>query len=158
MGKGIHITNTVILGLIAIPLTIFLFTSLILGFSLGFKGMVNPSTTIYFLIWISSVCYFLFLIRSFKKCNIENKSFKWAFYLNIIWIVLAILLFLGLALFVTTSSFSTNLQEGLNVIDRLNNFTDIANIVFGIIYLISFIVFIIGYFKNKKDLPAFSES
>ena len=150
MGKGIQITNTVILGLIAIPLTLFTLMVLIMSSTTGqFQGLFNFSGVIYFLIWITSVIYFIFLLLSFKKCNVENKSFKWAFYLNVIWIVLAIILFLGLMIFISTSKPDT-FFGGFGVIDKANNFSDMIEPVLGIIYFISFIVFMIGYFKNKK--------
>ncbi len=156
MGKGIQITNTVILGLIAIPLTLFTITVLLMSATSGqFQGLFNLSSVIYFLIWITSVIYFIFLIMSYKKCNIENKSFKWAFWLNVIWIVLAIILFLGLMVYVSTSK-PTTFSGSFDVIDKANNFSDMVEPVLAIIYFISFIVFMIGYFKNKKRSQSFS--
>ena len=153
MGKGIQITNTVILGLIAIPLTFFTITVFLTYFARGQSQMLlNFSFAIYFLIWITSVIYFIFLLLSFKKCNVENKSFKWAFYLNVIWIGLAFLLFLGLMLFTITSSPAT-LSGGFDVIDKANNISNMIEPILGIIYFISFVVFMIGYFKNKKGHP-----
>ena len=107
MGKGIQITNTVILGLIAIPLTLFTITVLL------------------------------------------------AFWLNVIWIVLAIILFLGLMVYVSTSK-PTTFSGSFDVIDKANNFSDMVEPVLAIIYFISFIVFMIGYFKNKKRSQSFS--
>jgi len=150
MGKGIQITNTVILGLIAIPLTLFTITVLLMGLTTGqLQGLFNFSGVIYSLIWIISVIYFIFLIMSFKKCNIENKSFKWAFWLNVIWISLAIILFLGVMIYISTSK-SDTLFGSLDIVDKANNFSDMVEPILGIIYCISFIVFMVGYFKNKK--------
>ena len=121
MGNGIQITNTVILGLIAIPLTFFIIAVLLMSLALGSsQGLLNFSTVIYFFIWISSIVYFIFLFLSFKRCNIENKNFKWAFYLNLVWIVMAILLFLGMMIYVI-SSLSENIFEGADLTDKANS-------------------------------------
>lgn len=150
MGKGIQMANTVILGLIAIPLTFIIITVLLMSFSTGqFQGLLNFSSVIYFLIWITSVFYFILLIRSFKKCDIENKSFKWAFYLNMIWIGLAFLFFIGLMLFMITSK-PTTPSGSFDVIDKANNISDMVELILGVIYFISFVVFTVGYSKNKK--------
>ncbi len=155
MGKGIQITNTVILGLIAILLTLFTIIVLLASLATGeFQGFLNFSSVIYFLIWITSVIYFILLLMSFKKCNIENKYFKWAFWLNVTWIVLGIILFLGVMIFILTSKSSATPQEAifgsLEVVDKANKFFDMVEPILGLIYFISFIVFVIGYFKNKK--------
>ena len=156
MGKGIQITNTVILGLIAIPLTLFTITVLLMSVTTGnFQNLFNLSGIIYFLIWVTSVIYFIFLLLSFKKCNMGNKSFKWAFYLNVIWIALAIILFLGLMIFMTTSKPDT-LGGSFDLIDKANSFSDMIEPILGIIYFISFAVFMVGYFKNKKGSQSFS--
>ena len=46
--------------------------------------------------------------------------------------------------------FSRGFYKGINAIDKANNFSDkIVEPIIGILYLISFIVFLFGYFKNK---------
>lgn len=150
MGKGIQITNTVILGLITIPLTFIALSILMIAFTSDqFQGL-NSTAIITLLTWITSIIYFFFLTSSFKKCNIENKSFKWAFWLNIIWISLAIILFVGSFVYLSTLS-QGNLIGNINEINSVNNLFDIFEPILGTIYFISFIVFMFGYFKNKNN-------
>jgi len=112
----------------------------------GFEGLFTFSSLIFHILWFSSIIYFILLIRSFSKSNIENKYFKGAFYLNLIWIIGAILFFFGTIIFFS----SLSPVEAFDSMDKLNQITSKINYFVGFIYLISFFVFLISYFKNKK--------
>ena len=147
MGKGIQTTNTVITGIIAIILTIMVISSILFSFSTGvFKGVIAFGSIIVYILCISAIVYFILLIRSFSKCNINNSYFKWAFILNLIWVIGFILFFIGTYIFLISSA-------NFDAINSANKNQSIVNYIAGFIYFISFLVFLIGYFKNKNKIP-----
>ena len=152
MGKRVQIANTIILGVVVLVL-VFLNVISFIGNEKKYFDFLN---IIPFLILIISITYLVFLIFSFKKCEIDSKLFSWAFYLNLIWVVLLIVTYLVL-FFLTISwldSIDINEPVPLDVEDKLNRavlITGVMYVFIAFLYLVSFILFLIGYFKNKKQ-------
>ncbi len=148
MGKRIQITNTVGVGLVAALSSFVVLSSLI--FTAG-KLLTNVEG-ILMLIWaIISVVYCVFLIRSFSKTNLDNSYFNWAFYLNLVVVILFLLTFFGGLIYLSSIQGSPN---ALGAIDDAGKIMDIMGIIEACLFVVSFIVFMIGYSRNKKGLSS----
>ena len=134
MGKIIQIFNSIILG----------FFFIVTSFTL-----IGGSFFFYF-IWVTYLIYFIFLILSFKKCDINSKFFNWAFYLNLSWILLVIFS-VAFSFYFLSANLSGNLAYSLK---NLEIFFNIINYFSNFLYLISFTIFLIGYFNSKKNLDS----
>ena len=147
--RGLHITNTVFVGT-----TLFIFS---LAFFGGFffkfasdgnlSGFFNITLIPIVLGFVSSAVYFILLISSFKQCNLNNSPFKWADSLNLFGLVASILAVIVLFIFLSGAGFSA---QGLSMLERSNYVLKIVTWIGAGIYSISFVVFLVGYFKFKK--------
>ncbi|OIO43469.1 hypothetical protein COX97_01865 [Candidatus Pacearchaeota archaeon CG_4_10_14_0_2_um_filter_05_32_18] len=145
MGKKIQVTNTIFISIIALILTFASITSIIALI----WGTFVISHLISLIGWIISIIYFVLLILSFKRNNLTNKYFTWAFILNLIGIIFVILFFIGGTVYLATLP-GSSLSQITENISKLNSVSSILNYFVSIIYLVSFIIFLIGYFKTKK--------
>ncbi len=75
-----------------------------------------------------------------------------AFILNLVWVVGAIIFFIVMLIYLSSVALSTP-GEAFDLIDSANKIQPKINSVAGFIYFISFLVFLIGYFKNKNKTP-----
>lgn len=141
--KTWHIINTVIVGLFALGGlgSIFSLPNIIniLSQDINFIVIFQISSMIFGII---SLVWITFMIMSFSKSNIENNYFKISSVITLLAIMLLILSFVLVGGFMGRDDITMGLA-GLGII--------IMTIpVFYLILIISFIIFMIGYFKNKK--------
>ena len=101
-------------------------------------------------ILISAAIYLVFLILSFTRCNLDNKSFKSAFYLNLVWVVLVILSITIIPVYFYSVSPALASSNLTGIGNRINALSSILNVIVAISYFASFLVFLVGYYKNKK--------
>lgn len=148
MGKGFQTTNKVIMGIVSIPSIFFALSVIVFSASDGFQGLGTLSTLLFFAFAISSLIYFVLLIKS-KKYDLNNNYFRWAAYLNMLWFFGFIFYWL-VALFLSSSQVSS--QGAFDLIENINYVSDILVNVSGIIFSISFITFLIGRSKAKREL------
>lgn len=145
--RGLHITNTIIVGFILLFFTVSLFGG-VAFLSIGSGPVsIDFSFAILILFFVTSLAYFLFLTMSFKKCNLDNSYFKSADFINLINLVVCFI-----ALMVILMYFSKNmvLLGGTNTLERIDNLTNILGIFGAVIFEITFIISIIGFFEYKK--------
>ncbi len=149
--RGLHITNTVIVGI-----TLFFFALAFIGaffFSLAIGSSSNyfgaSGTSIVLIFFIVSTTYFIFLLYSFKKRNLDNTLFKWADSINLIGFFGSVLFVIILMIYLSIAAAPS---MDFNLLDRANAYLDVLTWIGGIIYSISFIVFLIGYFTSEKKL------
>jgi len=147
--KGLHITNTVIVGVI-----LFFFAIAFIGgffFVLATGSLSNYfsdiGTFILLLFFIISLIYFILLLYSFKKRDLDNSLFKWADSLNLIGFFGSILFVIILMIYLSITAVSS---MDFNLLEKANSYLDVLTWIGGIIYSGSFIVFLIGYFTSKK--------
>jgi len=147
--KGLHITNTVIVGI-----ALLFFAMAFIGgffFVLATGSLSNYfsdiGTFILLLFFIISLIYFILLLYSFKKCNLDNSLFKWADSLNLIGFFGSILFVIILMIYLSVTAVPS---LDFNLLEKANSYLDVLTWIGGIIYSISFIVFLVGYFTSKK--------
>lgn len=142
MSKKIQIINTIIVGTFLIFNSVTIFLNVIFSLNnFSFKELFFPENLIPFIFWVISLFYFIYIIRSIKNYNPINKFFKFAFYLNIIQILLNIVVFEIISLL------------SINFLSKTIMSRELIFLNHHFIYFISFIIFIIGYLKdNNKSI------
>ena len=156
MGKFLRVINLITLGLITLAV-LFISGSILLSnlsWLLEYINIENPSTYVLGISLLSSFFFLLvlllfvvyliiFLIFFFKKRK-ENKFIKISYWINIITPILIILSWM-IILFLSGDVGG----EESAVIGAAITITTLF--ITGIIYLISFVLFLIGFFKSRKE-------
>ncbi|MBI2499682.1 hypothetical protein HYV88_05560 [Candidatus Woesearchaeota archaeon] len=152
MGKKLQIFNLIFVSLIVLTFLVFIgitFLSVLyspFAISALKLSLSYSSFWLQLLFGISSFFYLYFIIRSFSKCNLNNNYFKTSAILNICLILIAILSFIAFPITITLSGN----QNSLGAFYNLQILSLVTKTLEYLLYSVSFIVFIIGYSKNKK--------